>query len=48
MHTKFWLGNVKGRDDLEDLDTVGRRIIFKSVLEIFGGKIVDAGSFCHL
>jgi hypothetical protein len=24
MHTKFWSGNMKGRDQLEDLDVNGR------------------------
>jgi hypothetical protein len=27
MHTKFWLGNVKGRDYMEDLGVDGRIIL---------------------
>jgi hypothetical protein len=28
MHTKFWSGNLKGRDHTEDLD-IDRKIILK-------------------
>jgi hypothetical protein len=27
MHTKLWWGNLKERDDLEDLDTDGRIVL---------------------
>jgi hypothetical protein len=31
MHTKFWLGNLKGRDHLEDLG-IDWKIILKLIL----------------
>jgi hypothetical protein len=38
MQTTFWLGNLKGRDHLEDLGIDGR-IIFEWTLGKFGGRV---------
>jgi len=38
MNTKFWLENLKGRDQLEGLDVDGR-IILEWVLGDKGGKV---------
>jgi hypothetical protein len=32
MHTKFWLGNLKGRDHVTDIG-VERKILLKLILE---------------
>jgi hypothetical protein len=38
MHTKFWLGSVKGRDHSEDIG-VGGRIILKWILRKQGLRV---------
>jgi hypothetical protein len=38
MHTKFWSGNLKGRDHSENLE-VNERIISELILEKQGGKM---------
>jgi len=38
MHTKFWPGNLKGRDHLEDLGVDGK-IILEWILGKQGGKV---------
>jgi hypothetical protein len=38
MHNKFWSGNLKGRDQLEDLGIDGR-IILEWFLGLYGGNV---------
>jgi hypothetical protein len=38
MNTKFWSGNLKGRDDSENPNRDGR-IILKCILDKKGGKV---------
>ena len=37
MHTEFWWGNLKDRNNLRDLEVDGR-IILKSVIKKYGGR----------
>jgi hypothetical protein len=39
MHNKFLSGNLKGRDQLGDLD-IGGRIILKWILRRYGGRVL--------
>jgi hypothetical protein len=43
MHTKFWSENLKGRDDMEDLD-MDRRIITEWIV----GKRWEMVDWIHL
>jgi hypothetical protein len=38
MHTKFWLGNLKGRGYLDGV-SVDRKITLEWILEKYGGKV---------
>jgi hypothetical protein len=38
MHTLFWLEDLKGRGNLEDID-VGRKILLEWILGKYGGKL---------
>jgi hypothetical protein len=58
MHTQFWSENLKGRDHLEELQDVDRKIILERILGKSGGKewtgfiwlriVASGGGFLYL